>query len=377
MKTLSVIFSLCLALSVNAQQTFIIENVRFFNGESVLENASVIIENGHISEVKNEKIDGDFRRIDGKNKTLIPALINAHVHAWMPDHLKEAASAGVLSVLDMAGFEMYQDVLRNYKDSTGYAKFYAAGYAATVPEGHGTQFGFPVPTITKPQEAKQFVKDRVNANADYIKIILEPWMATLSIQTVSELIKEAHLNSKLAVIHISRLEDAKLVISNNADGLVHIWRDTPMDTQTLQTLSQEKSFFVIPTLLTTIRAHDHSTLEPENFMTKAQVLAEVKKLYDAGIPILAGTDPPNLDINYGTDLYEELKLFSEAGIPHIDVIKSATSTIATVFGLDDTGKLLEGHPAHMILLDGNPFDDINAISRIVTVWKYGYQVNNE
>lgn len=375
MKKIIILFSLFCAFNAIAQDAFIIENVRLFNGETVQENMSVLVENGYISEVKKGNIKSDVTRIDGQNKTLIPALTNAHVHAWAPASLKEAASAGVLNVLDMHGMEMAQDMMRTYKDSTNYANYYVSGSAATAPEGHGTQFGFPVATLTKPEEAKQFVEDRVNAKADYIKIILEPWKVTLSIETVTALIKEAHLVDKKAVVHISRLEDAIAVLSNDADGLVHLWWDKQMDSKDLKTLSNDKTFFVTPTLLTTLRFFDSMTEGRENFMTKEQMLLEVKKLYDAGIPILAGTDPPNVGINYGTDLYEEFKLLSEAGIPNIDILKGATSFTAEAFGLEKTGKIIEGFKADMILVDGNPLEDINFIESINTIWKQGVTLN--
>ena len=47
------------------------------------------------------------------------------------------------------------------------------------------------------------------------------------------------------------------------------------------------------------------------FLSEEELKSEVKRLFDAGIIILAGTDPPNVQINYGTDLYKELKLLSE------------------------------------------------------------------
>ncbi|EDP71853.1 amidohydrolase [Flavobacteriales bacterium ALC-1] len=359
----------------NAQDSFIIENVKVFDGEKVIKSTSVKVENGVITEISESIKASDIDIvIDGKGKTLMPALSNAHVHAWAAPSLNEAAKAGVLNVMDMHGVEMYQTTMRQLKDSTNYANYYVAGYAATAPEGHGTQFGFPTPTLTKPEEAKQFIEDRVKANVDHIKIIVEPWKATLDSETVAELIKEAHKADKIAVVHVSKLKDAVDVISNDADGLVHIWWDKELETSQLKELSENKTFFVIPTLLTTIKAFESMGAGANNLLTKMQLLSEVKKMYEVGIPILAGTDPPNLGINYGTDLYKELILLSESGIPNIEVLKAGTINIVTAFGLENTGLIKVNYSADMLLIDGDPTEDIKAISNINTIWKRGKKV---
>ncbi|BAO74248.1 amidohydrolase family protein [Winogradskyella sp. PG-2] len=362
-------------LFLNAQDSFVIKNVKVFDGEDVIQSTSVKVVNGLVTEVsKSIKISDKDEVIHGKGKTLIPALSNAHVHAWALPSLNEAVKAGVLNVMDMHGVETYQTAMRQLKDSTNYARYYVAGYAATAPEGHGTQFGFPVPTLTKPEDAKQFIADRVKANVDHIKIILEPWKKTLSIETVSELIKEAHKAKKIAVVHISRLEDAVNVIYNGADGLAHIWWDKELEDEKLKQLSKEQSFFVIPTLLTTIKVFETMGSTSEQFLTKTQLLAQVKKMYEAGIPILAGTDPPNAGINYGTDLYKELELILESGIPTIEVLKSGTSNITQAFGLKRYGFIKEGYIADLILIDGDVTEDIKAINKIEKVWKDGKAV---
>jgi imidazolonepropionase-like amidohydrolase len=362
----------------NAQDAFIIKDVKVFDGENLMESTSVKVENGVITEIADLiKSSNGIEIIDGKGQTLLPALSNAHVHAWAPQSLQEAAKAGVLNVMDMHGVETYQMMMRKLKDSTDYARYYVAGYAATAPEGHGTQFGFPAPTLSTPEEAAKFINDRVNANVDYIKIIVEPWKETLDSATVSELIKEAHKAQKIAVVHVSRLEDALDVILNDADGLVHIWWDKEITTEQLKVLATSKSFFVIPTLLTTLKALESFGEEAKKFLTKAQLLSQVKTLYEANIPILAGTDPPNLGINYGTDLYKELELLHEAGLPIVEVLKAGTSAISKAFSLENTGSIKVGYIADLLLVDGDPTKDLADLKNSKTVWKDGKRLKND
>lgn len=372
MKVIILSIILIISFQTKAQDAFIIKDVKLFDGEKIIKNTSVKVVGDKIEEVSPDlEATEEIEIINGKGKTLMPALSNAHVHAWTPQALKEAACAGVLNVMDMHGVEPFQVGMRNLKDSTGYARYYAAGYAATAPEGHGTQFGFPVPTIEQPGDAKKFVNDRIKAKVDYIKIIIEPYKATLTIETVAEIIKEAHQANLKAVVHVSNLNDAIEVTENNADALVHIWWDKPISPEKLKLLAENQDFFIIPTLLTTLKAFESMGEKATDFLSKVELLNEIKKLHQAGIPILAGTDPPNLEINYGSDLYEELFLLSEADLSNIEVLKSATINTARAFNLKNVGLIKKGYLADMLLIEGNPTKNIKDIKNIEIIWKAG------
>lgn len=375
MKNLLLLISLLWVALVSAQD-FVIENVTLFDGEALQEQTSVRVANGKIAEV-GQNIEWTGQRIDGNGKFLMPAMTNSHVHAFMAGNLKQAASAGVLNLLDMHGMELYQRTMQeSFKDSTNYANFYYAGSAATAPEGHGTQFGFPSPTLTTSEEAEAFVSARIDAGATYLKIIVEPWKNTITHEVAKSLIDEAHKNNIPAVVHISNVEDAYQVLNNKADGLVHVWWDKKLSNSRLTKLTKTTNFFVIPTLLTTqTMLNLIRKAEPNRaILTDTELKEEIFRLYQAGVPILAGTDPPNANINYGTDLYKELQLLSEAGIPNIDVLKSATSLPANHFRLKESGFIKEGYKADLILLNSNPIDDMQHISDIDTIWKHGKKV---
>ena len=359
-------------------QNFVVANVTVFDGETVLENQSVLVENGFVSAVQSN-IENTVPTIDGSGKFLMPALTNAHVHAFMALNTLEAAKAGVLQLFDMHGMEQYQKMMQdNCKENSQSADFYFAGNAATAPEGHGTQFGFDMPTLTQPKEAQQFVKDRIATGASYIKIIVEPWRNTLDEPTITALIQEAHALEVPAVVHISKLKDANFVIENEADGLVHIWWDTAVTSEMLAAWKTKKAF-IMPTILTSHLALENiRKSDPKRkFLSNDAILEEVKKVYDAGIPLLAGTDPPNVGINYGTDLYKELALMTKAGIPNIEVLKTATSNPSRYFNINDTGFIKKGYKANMLLLNESPLNNIENIATIHTIWKEGVKVKRD
>lgn len=378
MKSISYILVLITCFTLQTQHSFVINDVTLFDGTEIKENTSVKVENGLITEVSSKALKGEVI-IDGKGKFLMPALTNSHVHIWAPPQLKEAAQAGVLNLLDMHGMEPLQKLMVDQRETEGYARLYRAGYAATTAGGHGTQYGFPVPTLSGPEDAQQWVADRVTAGVDYIKIIVEPWRETLNKETVAAIIDETHKIGKIAVVHVSNAQDAYEALSNNADGLVHIYHDKPMTEEHLKELSTEKEFFVIPTVLTTVLVQPlfYNKTAEETAVVEANLLKEVKRLYDAGIAILAGTDPPNANINIGSDLYKELAFFAKAGLPTEAVLASATSLPADKFSLDKVGHIKKGFKADLLLLSKSPVEDMSNMYAVENIWKEGVPITQE
>ena len=358
-----------------SDNSFLISNVTLFDGEEVIHNISVLVEGGKIARVQ-AGIEGDHVTIDGTGKFLMPAMTNSHVHAWNDDQLREAARAGVLNMLDMLSFDGHW--LKGLQGAPGYARYYSSGYAATVAGGHGSQYSpdyNPAPTIDAVADIEPFIRDRIARSADYIKIIIEPRRKTLSHDWAREIIDTAHKHNRMAVVHVSWYDDARKVIENGADGLMHIWGDkAPADD--LKALRSKYDFFVVPTLLVWATSPWQVQKYGKQEHVERRFIEELRKIYDAGITILAGTDPPNHMINYGTDLYKELLYFSKSGIPNVEVLKTATSYPAKAFEvLADTGHIKVGRNADMILLDRSPVEDVENIKTINTVWKMGIEVN--
>jgi hypothetical protein len=91
----------------------------------------------------------------------------------------------------------------------------------------------------------------------------------------------------------------------------------------------------------------------------------IKKLYDNGIQLVAGSDSMP-----AFTMFRELELYAQAGIPNADVLKIATLDSARIVGVaEQTGSVEVGKAADLVLLDGNPLEDISAIRRGVLVMK--------
>ncbi len=360
----------------------IIQNVKLFDGYKVINNATLLIKDGEIkSIIENSTIDYSASNVvNGKGQTLIPGLINAHVHAFMPQNLKEAASAGVLTLVDLFNASFAATAQRSFRDSVEYAYYYSSGFAVTAPGGHTTQYGFPVPTITKASDAEQFVQDRIDEGSDFIKLILEPGTADDPIPTLSDsvlsrvlqLVKEKGLTS---VVHISYRADAVKAATLGASGIAHIWKrdSTDISEVELKTLV-DNDVFLIPTLL--VRKRILESDPSSKNMKFEQMQKEILKLYESGITILAGTDPPAYGINFGSDLITEIQLLVELGLPEIEALKAATSNISERFRLGQKGYIKVGNSADFVLVNGDPFSEISDLNNVAGVWKKGVRIKN-
>ena len=112
----------------------------------------------------------------------------------------------------------------------------------------------------------------------------------------------------------------------------------------------------------------------ENMSSMEAVQSEILRLHEAGVTILAGNDPPNFGISYGKDLFDELKIYSNAGMSNLEVLKTATGNPSTTFDLKSYGFIKVGMPVNMLLIDGNPIINLDDLSKIEQIWKNGKRI---
>ncbi len=380
----------------------VIESVRLFDGNKIRNEATVIIECSKILEVLDDPDDVTIPAnavvIAGKGKTLMPGLIDAHVHAWRRDQLERSLDFGVTTVYDMGSsrglaLEMRGEEARG--ENHDRADLRSAILWVTAPESHGTQFG-EVPTLSEPGAAADFVAARVNDGADYIKIIYDHFkmfpdeIPTLSRETMIATVEAAREQGKQAVFHSRDVEAMSHAVEAGASGFVHVPVDEVPD-EALINLMLENEVFVTPNL--SLARHEASRLtEDPNFgpmLTETEVedlgnwralrnedgdeveYATVIKLHQAGVPILVGSDMPNGGTMAGATVHAEMELLVEAGLTPVEALGAATSVPASAYGFTDRGRIAEGLQADLLLVEGRPDENITDTRRIVTIWKSG------
>jgi imidazolonepropionase-like amidohydrolase len=106
-------------------------------------------------------------------------------------------------------------------------------------------------------------------------------------------------------------------------------------------------------------------------------LDSVAKLHRAGVDILAGTDAPNPGTAHGASMHHELELLVRAGLTPKAALAAATSMPAKHFRLADRGRIAVGMRADLLLVRGDPTQDIQTTRNIERIWKNGYAVSRD
>jgi imidazolonepropionase-like amidohydrolase len=387
--------------------TFVIRNVRVFDGERVVPRTHVLVRDRRIAAIGPDiEVPAGAEVIRGDDRTLLPGLIDAHTHAF-GDALERAAIFGVTTELDMFTDHRFAAAMRiAQRDSAtalARADLFSAGTLVTAPGGHGTEYAVQVPTIASKAEADAFVDARIAEGSDYIKIVYDDGrsygltMPTIARDVMTSVVAAAKRRGKLAVIHVGSRRGAEEALDAGANGLVHVFADVAPDTSFVDQAVRARAF-VIPTLTvvesTTGVASGASLVDDARispFLTVAERAAlkasfprraaskrtlnyamdAVRRLHAAGVPILAGTDASNPGTAHGSSLHRELELLVSAGLTPAAALTAATATPAQAFGLPDRGRVAQGLRADLLLVEGDPTADITATRRIVAIWKAG------
>lgn len=364
--------------SCASRHYLVIQDVNVFDGFQIQEQVNFVCSDSTIIEITTKK--KKYRSaeiIDGRGMTIIPPLINAHVHVRDPQNLKDGLAEGIFAMLDMFTTDRRANYLRGYNDSLRYARYYSSNIGATVPGGHGTQYGVQIPTLDSTLSGRQFVADRIAQRADYIKITQEQSMSKLSgdqIRAVTEAAKKQGLKT---VGHLSALADAKDLARESISGLAHIWyRDASISNSNDLASLSGKGIFIIPTLSVIKKLIEKAEAmgSSKRYLNFESVQNEVRKVNETGIRLLAGTDSPNYGMNYTTQLYEELVLLKQCGLTNLEVLKAATTNIYEAFELKEFGILQPDGRADFILITGKPYENIEVLKGEKRVWKSGMEM---
>ncbi|GAC1348213.1 MAG: amidohydrolase family protein [Ktedonobacteraceae bacterium] len=356
-----------------------ITQVKVFDGKALTNERTVVIDNGVISEATTAD-----KTVDGQHGTLLPGFIDSHVHLMSVADLEHGTQWGCTTMLDMGSPAMrLTDSLRHRK---GLADIRGSGNPASAPEGmQTTKMGFPASSaVTGPADAGRFVADRVLEGADYIKVIVEDTRrmgsAALDVATIAALVEAAHEAGLKVIAHVTTL--AALI--NAADAGVDILTHAPLDADVDDILVRSlvtRGIVSVPTLTMMRAVASLAERLPTHgaAINYAHARAMVSALHLAGVTILAGTDSNSAPaspapIQHGESFHEEVGLLVEAGLTPVEALRSATVVPAEFFGFTDRGVIEAGRRADLLLIDGDPTQDIATTRAIRGIWVAGVKV---
>ena len=416
------ILILCvLQMNLSAAQNIYLHCGQLIDTEKgvVLTKKTVIVSGEKIKAIKNGFVVPENPKdvvVDLKSKTVMPGLIDMHVHMeneynparYMDQFTANEADVAFKSVnyaeiTLLAGFTTVRDLggtgvniaLRNAINNNTIVgpRIFTAGKASATTGGHADPtngrnkllMGDPGPeqgVINSPDEARKAVRQRYKNGADNIKIT-----ATGGVLSVAKNGQNPQFTIEEVKAICATAKDYGMIIAAHAHGdegmqraviggVTTIEHGTKMSTKTMDLMKEYGTYFV-PTITAGKAVAENAKIEgfyPEIIIPKAleigpKIQSTFAKAYKRGVPIAFGTDagvfPHGLNA-------KEFGYMVEVGMPEMEAIQSATITNAKVLGLaNQLGQIKTDYIADIVATDSNPVDDISAMERVDFVMKAG------
>lgn len=319
---------LCAACDVALGGSFVIADARLPGGEPI----AIEIREGKIAAMGD--VSADLPRYDARGATVVPALIDSHVHLSYLDAGRAHADGGIVAAVDLAA-PIERIGIRSRADP----RLIWSGPMITAIGGYPTRswgeagYGLQVADEALASDA---VARLQGAGARLIKVPVED--GGLSDEILARVVSEAHARGMLVVAHALSDRDAARAAEAGVDGLAH----TPTERLSPATVARwaGPDRFVISTL----RAFG-SLAAPAN----------LRDLRAAGAVVLYGTDLGNTQ-SPGIDA-TEIALLVQAGLDGAAILKASTADPAARFGWKDLGQIRVGSEASLLLLDKDPLAD--------------------
>ncbi len=366
------------------------------DGRPAIENSAFIVDGTRFHRIGiagQVPVPEGATRVDLRGKTVMPAIIDTHVHMptnreMLIDALQRKAyyGAGVVTSLGQdtgdVAFQVRNEVIPNA------ARLRTAGRGITMPEPGRTEAPYWVST---PAEARKAVTELAGRRVDLVKIWVDDrngMYKKLTPELYGAVIDEAHTRGYRVTAHLFTLEDAKGLLRANIDAFAHGVRDKDIDAEFMAMVKQRPALFLVPNLPDRGVATNLSWLAdsvPADDLKKLQAAAtdrpavqqtfgiqarNLAKLSAAGMKIALGTDG---NVSWAHHL--EMEDMVRAGMTPNQVITAATGHAADLLRMSDVGRIDSTKSADFLVLDANPLDDITNTRRISSVYLRGVAVD--
>lgn len=384
-------------------------------GAEPVADATVLISDGRIVAAGSDVSvpDGtDVRDLQGQ--TVLPGLIDAHVHLGGLGFGNRPAFAGAVATDDYAAArtgalrhgvttqrslgDFLADALRVREEIAAGVlrgpRILTSGPSFQVEGGHpngSVWFNDPVALREAARvpktldEARRAVDDLAAAGVDLIKIIISnnavfgparpelkmPWDRTAAI------IDAAHAAGLRVAAHTEELDDCLRAVQLGADDIEHLAMHAP---QGLDDNAFDALFDLMVTqgtyLVPTMAAHQHAATPDTDPRTLHNGNFLVKRAFDRGVTIGVGSDAHSVGLHGWALRNEIVMLVHDQGIPAAAVLTAATSTNAELLGISDhVGTIEPGKIADLLVVGGNPLQDITTIADVRLVIQGGVIVD--
>ncbi|WP_347302578.1 amidohydrolase family protein [Croceibacterium sp. TMG7-5b_MA50] len=373
-----------------AEETTAIVGATIFDATGADPHAgTVLIQEGRIVAVGDDvTVPQGATVIDAAGKALLPGFFDVHTH-WtpggqpgtIPQIATDYVQSGVTTVND---FHQQPESYAPRREWLAGLVAPHVNFAARIstPGGHGADWADQATTIwiNTPDAARAAIARLEPYQPDLIKAFTDGWRYGLSADntsmdeaTMAALAEAAHGAGMPVLTHTVTVDRGAMAARAGIDSLAHGLQDRQMDPATLQTIVQS-GMAMAPTLAVYEPGKGGTHLDPANPVDRQRIakfdlgLANVKMMFDAGVPIALGTDAGMPGTPHGVSTLREMELLVRAGLTPPQALIAGTAASAKVMGLaDDRGTIAPGQRADILLIDGTPWHDIADVRKITSV----------
>jgi imidazolonepropionase-like amidohydrolase len=379
-------------------------------GAPPVRDRAVVVADRRIAAVVADRPPRDGAVLDLGGLTLLPGLINCHVHLCLsgdadPSRMlsdesyaatvvnavvraRRTVEAGVTTVRDLGGREYAEIAVRDGVRAGVISgpRILCAGRAVCITGGHGWRMVGR--QADGPDDLRKAVREQLRAGADVIKLVatggvmtpgVDPRAAQLTLAELSAGVDEAHRARRRAAAHAMADEGIAWCLDAGIDTIEH----GVFLTEALAARMATQGTALVATLIA-----PHAIVEgglaagiPEFAVNKSLALRErhlesFRLALRAGVTIAAGTDA-GTPLNGHGSIVPELALMVGAGMAPLQALRAATSVAAQVLGIaSETGSIAPGLAADLIAVEGDPASDVKALDAVRLVIADGRTVLN-
>ena len=349
---------------------------------------TVLIHDGRIADVgAGLAVPAGYRRIDAAGEALVPGFFDLHTH-WTPGGMPAVTpaianadvAAGVTTVADFNAAPESFAARRKWL-SMLVAPHVNICARLSTPGGHGADWADTATTkwIVTPEDARAAVDSLIPYKPDCLgEVMTDGWRygvmlndTSMNEATLAAMVDEAHKYHLPVLTHTLRVRKGMEAGEAKVDVIDHALQDRPIDAAAIQAIKQGGSF-AGPTLAVYEpgKPGSHSAFPPGDPRAARRALdwslakSNTKALYDAGVPIVLGTDSGMPATPHGKSTLREMELLVEAGLPPAAALIAGTANSARAMGeLADRGTIEKGKRADLVLLKGRPWQTIADVEK--------------
>jgi imidazolonepropionase-like amidohydrolase len=367
-------------------------NAHLFNGvDNRIQTNTIIFINGRLIErigKTGDAIPSDYEVIDCQGNYILPGLIDAHSHLDNLESAKRALATGVTSVRT-AGVSAYQDVslmqLSLQGKIAGPDVIPAGVYVSPDLEETilaDVRLASLINGVKTDDELRLLVNVNIDRGAKVIKTRgteragrpdTDPREQVYTEHQLRVVVEEASKRGIPVMVHAHGDEGARAAVKAGAKSIEH---GTFLSEETLK-LMKSKGTFLVPTFITledlTQPGGDYMgpVLELRGKFMMPQAEQVFRKARELGVPIATGADN-----GYSSSTTSRISLecqhFVRMGMTPYEAIQSATTVAAKLLGIDQsTGKIIPGFEADLILVPGNPLQEVRYLQDVLLVISNG------